>query len=419
MKNVVIVTRQRITGRTSGSSAYLLDIAGAVRAAGFAVHLLHPSPTMMARTPLVLLSIDLSIFASHRARGVLKFGRVMLSLSPKTYLAAARGAAAAAARRLGLRAAWTKDRRLPYSVSIPWTEADHAYMRRQLAAADVVIADYFFQAEAFDDLRVQGSSTAIIMHDLFHARDAAREAGSGRDAVAGIDAASEAAMLARADVVVAIQRAEAAWVGLHVPSVRAILAPMAADPVPEPQSGEDDRLLFVGSNTVPNVIGLRWFFDEVWPLVLGQRPCVTLDVAGSVDRAFSGSPPGVRFLGLVDDLAAQYARAAVVISPLTFGSGLKIKLVEAMAAGKAIVATRTTLQGVEAEAAESVLVADEAGAFATCVISLLEDAKRRESLAKLALNSARRHFSSEVCYADLIAWLRQSGSQTYEMAEGS
>lgn len=419
MKNVVIVTRQRITGRTSGSSAYLLDIAGAIRAAGFAVHLLHPSSTMMARTPLIRLSADLSIFASHRARGVLKFGRVMISLSPTTYLAAARGAAAAAARRVGLRAAWTKDRRLPYSVSIPWTEADHAFVRRKLAAADVVVADYFFQAEAFDDLRAQGSSTAIIMHDLFHARDAAREAGSGRDAVAGIDATSEAAMLARADVVIAIQRAEAAWVELHVLNVRAILAPMAADPVPEPQLGENDRLLFVGSNTVPNVIGLRWFIAEVWPLVLGHRPGVTLDIAGSVDRAFTESPPGVRFLGLVEDLAAQYARAAVVISPLTFGSGLKIKFIEAMAAGKAIVATSTTLQGVEAETAESVLVADDAGAFAACVITLLEDAKHRESLAKLALDSARRHFSSEVCYGDLIAWLREVGSPSFELAKGS
>src|SRR5690606_3854767 len=116
--------------------------------------------------------------------------------------------------------------------------------------------------------------------------------------------------------------------------------PMPARAEDQPSPGEDDRVLFVGSNTAPNTVGLAWFLEEVWPEVLKRRPSCRLDVAGSVERGFDARDQrGVRFLGLVDDLAPLYRRAGVVVSPLTFGSGLKIKLIEAMAQGKAVVAT--------------------------------------------------------------------------------
>lgn len=373
-----------------------------------APHLVQPSPTLMGRTPVARESAALDVFATRRARGVLRAGRTAVSLDPATWTAAARGAAAAAGRRAGLAGAWTRDRPLPYSVSLPWTDADHRFVRRALAGADVVIADYIFQAEAFAD-RPRPVPTAIVMHDLFHARDTAGEAGSGREAVAGIDAATEAALLARADATVAIQRAEADWVRAHVPGVRVILAPIAVDPVPAPQPGGGDRLLFVGSGTAPNVVGLGWFLEEVWPRVRRERPDATLAVAGGVARAFPRAPEGVRFLGLVPSLAAAYAGAAAVISPLTFGSGLKIKLAEAMAAGKAVVATSVTLQGVEAECRGAVLVADTAEAFARAAAGLLADEAGRAALAGRALAAARAHFAPATCHRELIDWLREVG----------
>ena len=362
---------------------------------------------MMGRTPVVRESPDVDVFATRRARRVVRVGRWALSLDPATWIAAGQGVLAAAMRRAGLRGAWVRDRPQPYSVAIPWTAADHRYVREHLKSADVVVADYIFQTDAFAD--VPGPvPTAIVMHDLFHARDTNREAGSGREAVAGIDGELEAEMLSRADAVVAIQKAEAEWVVLNVSGTQVILAPIAIDAAVAPQVGGGDRLLFVGSATAPNVVGLRWFLDEVWPEIRRQRPGAMLDVAGAVGRAFSDAPDGVHFLGLVPSLAEVYARAAVVISPLTFGSGLKIKLAEAMAAGKAIVATGVTLQGVEAECKDAVLVADTAPAFAAAVVALLSDEARRSTLASEALAAARTHFSPDACHRDLISWLREA-----------
>jgi succinoglycan biosynthesis protein ExoO len=412
MTNVLFISRQRVVGRTNGSSVYLLDLAGAVRAAGMTPHLLQPSPTLMGRWPVLRLKPEMKVFATHDIRGVWRFGDLVVSRDWRVYLAVARAVVSQVARRLGVTADWAKDRPLPYAIAIPWTKRDRAFVRKAAKGkADIAIADYMFQAEGFASLPDGGTPTAIAMHDLFHARAARSDSGVNRDSVAEVDREREIAMLARADAVIAIQATEAAFVAEHVPDTQAILAPMAAHPVATPQPGNGDRLLFVGSNTAPNVIGLQWLFDEVWPIVRAAWPEARLDVAGTVARAFpAGGPPGVRFLGLVDDLDALYAEAGIVISPLTFGSGLKIKLIEAMAQGKAIVATSITLQGAERECEGAVALADEPKAFASAILKLHADHAVRAALATAAWETARRHFSPEACYGVFIGWLKQSAA---------
>lgn len=149
-----------------------------------------------------------------------------------------------------------------------------------------------------------------------------------------------------------------------------------------------------------------------------------MKVAGSVARAIAAAPEGVTMLGVVGDLAPLYAEAGVVISPLFTGSGLKIKLVEALAAGKAVVGTNITAQGVEAQVAGAMMIADEAGAFADACVRLLENKSARAALATSALQCATAHFSAAACFRDLVKFvggesvaatqnvLRESASQS-------
>jgi succinoglycan biosynthesis protein ExoO len=167
--------------------------------------------------------------------------------------------------------------------------------------------------------------------------------------------------------------------------------------------------LFIGSNTSPNVDALRWFFDEVWPSVRRANPAARFNVAGNVAASFQTVPDGVVMLGRLDDLTPLYAGAAVVISPLRGGSGLKIKLIEALGHGKAIVATTTTLQGVTDIIGSAVIVADEAQVFADGIATLLNDAALRATYGARALAVVRDHFSPEACYADVVAHFRPRG----------
>ncbi len=131
------------------------------------------------------------------------------------------------------------------------------------------------------------------------------------------------------------------------PHCEVICAPMsvtyhvhdAAEQVP-------GRCLFVGSHIDHNVHGIRWFLQEVWPLVQRQKPQSILHICGTVCQSLSDVFPNVRLVGQVEDINREYGAAEVCLIPLIVGSGLKIKLVEALSHGRASVSTSVGVQGV-------------------------------------------------------------------------
>ncbi|MDE1917061.1 MAG: glycosyltransferase [Sphingomonadales bacterium] len=415
-RNVLIVSRQRIIGRDNGSSAYLLDIADALRAAGMTPHLLQPAPSVMGRRPVIRLRPDLDAFASHRVRGVVKAGRLIISLDWQVWRDAVLGTCARLAKAVGLRLN-LPDTPYPHAIAMPWSEKDRLFVARYgRSKADAVLIDYVFQGEAVPMLLRPEAPSAIILHDLYAQRTASFGDDASRDSVTDLDSEREIALMRQADAVIAIQPQEADWVRRHVPSVHVLTAPMAAHPVALAQPGNDRDVLFVGSIAPPNVMALEWTFAEIWPRVRERRPDARLFIAGSVADRFAGSAmqhrrSGIEFLGVVRDLTPLYREVGVVISPLTAGSGLKIKLIDALAQGKAVVATSVTLQGVEAEAGPAVWQADDAAGFADGIVSLLGDLALRMRRADRALDVARTAFSPEQSYGPLIHWLDENLAQ--------
>jgi succinoglycan biosynthesis protein ExoO len=177
---------------------------------------------------------------------------------------------------------------------------------------------------------------------------------------------------------------------------------MAVPAESDPQPGSSRSILFVGSNTAPNTLGLRWFLDRAWSDVKRQVPDATLLVAGGVGRNLPSPPEGVELLGPVDDLGALYREAGVVISPLNVGSGLKIKLIEALGRGKAVVATSPTVEGVENIVGSAVAVTDDPAEFASAIARLLGNKVLRGEKGLNALEIARRYFSPAACYAEIL-----------------
>lgn len=407
----LFVSRQRLIGATNGSSAYLIDIANSVRAAGLEPVLLQPSPDVMGRVPFYRARPEMAVFAQHRIRGVARIGRWFVSRDPGVWRDAALGVMRSLARHCGARGAWSQDRPRPYAIAAPWSEADRAWLTaRQADGGDLVIADYAFQSVAFALLGVPRSRRAIVMHDLFHRRGGSGE-GADRDSVVSLTREEEVALLARAGTIVAIQQDEADFVAAALPEARVILAPGTRKAEPEKAAqGAPERLLFVGSRTAPNSDGLRWFLERVWPQLRAAVPETRLDVVGTVAADFAGErmPDGVRLHGLVPDLAPFYRRAGIVIAPLRFGSGLKIKLVEALAWGKPMVVSPVTLQGVEETCGPAVLVADSAAAFVSAIRSLQQDGGLRADLSRRAIGAVEAQFAPAVAHRALRAWLQDA-----------
>ena len=176
---------------------------------------------------------------------------------------------------------------------------------------------------------------------------------------------------------------------------------VAADElVPAGAEGEPDTLLFTGTlSHPPNAEGIRWFVDEVWPRVRAQRPVARLMVVGrdptrSVQRL--DSAPGVEVVGPVPEMAPYFARATAVVAPLRSGGGTRLKILEALASGRAVVSTDVGCEGLDLEDGAQLLVADGAEAFAAATLRLLDDAALRERLAASGREQAKRRYDWRV-----------------------
>lgn len=145
------------------------------------------------------------------------------------------------------------------------------------------------------------------------------------------------------------------------------------------------RILFTGTMSYPpNAQAARWFATEVLPLVRLQRPDAELAVVGrdpSAEVLSLAELAGVEVTGRVPDLRPWLAEAAVVVAPLLSGGGTKLKVVEAMAAGRPVVATPIGAEGIDGRDGEHFVVADGSAAFASAVAELLRDRDRATRIA--------------------------------------
>jgi len=163
------------------------------------------------------------------------------------------------------------------------------------------------------------------------------------------------------------------------PSTRTCVVANGVDLVhftPAPAATEPAGLVFVGSiNYRPNTDAVLHCAEAILPLVRERVSTATLTVVGqgaphSVRRLES---PAVRIAGEVADVRPYLAAAAVVVVPLRSGGGTRIKVLEALAMGKAVVTTSLGCEGIEVEDGRHVLIADDPETFAACVVRLLGD----------------------------------------------
>ncbi|NPD65158.1 glycosyltransferase [Lichenicola cladoniae] len=404
---ITLLSRQRIVGTTNGSSAYLLSVCTSLRNAGYEIDLISPSPAMFGRWPFLRLDPSMELFRSISVRGSFRFGRIIIARDPRIALRAGGGMMYRLLSALNVKAAGL-DRKAPHAVAVPLTDADRLFIADTVRRSDAILTDYAFLNESIPFALQPRIPTAVVMHDLFFAQDQEKT-------VVLLDKDQELLLLDQADAVVAIQDEEASTIRKLLPHKHVILAPMAVYPVAEVQPGDDGIVLFIGSKTQPNIEGISWFLDKVWPDVLARCPEAQVWIAGSCCGSLPINVRNVKLLGRIDELDDVYRKAGVVISPLRLGSGLKIKLIEAIGRGKAVIATETTLQGVKSIMQGAVLQADTSRDFTEALVSLLHDRATRSQIGARALEVARKHFSPESCYAGLIEFLQHT-SQPGESA---
>jgi glycosyltransferase involved in cell wall biosynthesis len=153
-------------------------------------------------------------------------------------------------------------------------------------------------------------------------------------------------------------------------------------------------MVFTGSmDWLPNEDGIRWFVDEVLPLVRAEEPGATLTVVGryppAAIRELAARDPGVRVTGTVPDVRPYVERAALFVVPLRIGGGTRLKIFEAMAMERPVVSTTIGAEGLPVTNGQDIVLADSASDFAAAVVRLLRNPAERQAVGQRAAAKVR------------------------------
>ena len=160
----------------------------------------------------------------------------------------------------------------------------------------------------------------------------------------------------------------------------------------------EKRLLYVGTlSWEANVDGLLWFIEQVWPEIKANNPNLILDIAGGnpaqrlVDRV--AQIQDIHLLGFVDDLEPLFKRSRVFVAPLTFGSGIKVKVLNSMCRGLPISTTSVGAEGIDADHLTHLCIDDTAADMANSIDRLLHDQRLWETLEQKSRERVREKYT--------------------------
>jgi len=203
----------------------------------------------------------------------------------------------------------------------------------------------------------------------------------------------------RFDACTLTSRRDEAIVRAEAPRVHTAVVPNGVDIEqfkPRDQPVEPMTLLFFGAiNYYPNTDAALYFAEQVLPLLRARYPQVRLRIVGPLGEGPVQAlrSEHIQVVGFVEDLHAEIARATVVVAPLRIGGGTRLKILEAMAMGKAIVATRIGAEGIDVRHDHDILLADSPAEQAREVGRLLDDEALRLRLGRAARVTAETLYS--------------------------
>lgn len=167
----------------------------------------------------------------------------------------------------------------------------------------------------------------------------------------------------------------------------------------KPSSSEKpDAIYHIGSlEWIPNVEALEWFLEAVWPLILGQHPSAEFYVAGkAMPEAIKNLKiKNVHMVGEVPSAVEFVEDKGITVVPLKSGSGIRLKILEAMSAGKAVISTTIGAQGIDYTNRGDLAIGDSAKEFAEAVVEVLQNEAYRNQLKSHARKRIEDQYSNE------------------------
>ena len=196
--------------------------------------------------------------------------------------------------------------------------------------------------------------------------------------------------------------------GCNVPGM-AFAIGYAFDILPEISDREENAVAFIGGmDWIPNREGVDWFIDKVWPIVTESMPNAKFYLAGRnfPEDIKNLKVKGLEVVGEVDNAREFILSKSVSIVPLFAGSGMRVKIIEAMALGRAIVSTSIGAESLLYTKGTNILIADDAVSFAGAIIDVLQNKTLRVALGKEAQQLVSEKYDNNQICNDLLVFCK-------------
>jgi glycosyltransferase involved in cell wall biosynthesis len=221
-------------------------------------------------------------------------------------------------------------------------------------------------------------------------------------------------ILRSVDGIAAISEVDAMLIRVATPETPIVIIPAGVDTEyfrPTDIEPEPNSILWIGSlEWDPNFDAVRYFCESIFPLILERSPTSILNIIGGGQtkiRRLASRNPHIRLLGKVRDVRDYLARSAVLIVPLRAGGGMRLKLLDYFASGKAVVSTSIGAEGNKARDGIHLLIRDDSEAFADGVLCLLANPALREFFAQNAHALVETEYSWRQIANNFIAFYEE------------
>jgi polysaccharide biosynthesis protein PslH len=266
---------------------------------------------------------------------------------------------------------------------------------------DVAVCD--FLAPSLNFATKLAAPTALFQHNVESAlwqRQAAHQANPVKKAVFSLEARKmrkyECATVRRFDHIIAVSEHDRRLMSEMTDSARITVAPTGVDlsqyRAIAGHEASEPVVVFLGSmDWEANIDGVDFFCRAIWPRIRAAVPAARFRIVGRrpgprVRRL--AEDPSIEVTGDVPSVVDHLREAAVFVVPLRIGGGTRLKIYEAMAAGRAVVSTTVGAEGLDVTNDQDIVLADDPNAFADATASLLVDADRRRGIERAAAAQA-------------------------------
>jgi len=268
---------------------------------------------------------------------------------------------------------------------------------------DVAFIEHFWCAPYFEQVAPHAARVILDLHNVESAfyRSLADSEPWPKSAAFGRFAQAvrrlEVRWIPRFSSVLVASNADAARVRELAPHTTIHVFPNAIPSLDQPRVTEENVIVFSGNlEYEPNVSAVRFFRSQVWPLLRERWPDLRWRLVGRNPHAVAKYIRGderIEIAGPIAEAVPELAKARVVVVPLLAGSGTRIKILEAWAAGRAVVSTTLGAEGLGVRDGEHLLLRDTPESFAAAVTGLLEAPEERLRLGATGRGLLDRQFT--------------------------